>query len=248
MDVLRSMGLQAPRDYADRVLRAFETAPPHASAQIVAVAAVRGLGRPRNGLSKCAIARRLVHALRIRGRANRPTQPMRSPTARGLEERQDAPTRRKQRLDLSAELGEFAKHVERDQIDQFWVARGKGQLREAPELYAQGLLAAFLARPGARPEVFREVRAGTGFVDILVRRRNSDHVVELKVLRRGGITGAKQVTAYAKLYGHSEAWLVVLDARRPPRRQLSRRDRIVEGVIVHVVVIDINPPAPSSLG
>ena len=72
--------------------------------------------------------------------------------------------------------------------------------------------------------VLREIKSGTGYVDISLALSRVLHVIELKVLR-GRFEGVAQLLVYMKQEGRREGWLVVIDAR-PPNRRANFRTRL----------------------
>ena len=143
-------------------------------------------------------------------------------------------------------MTEFKRALESRAVGNFWLSRKAGRLRHRPEDIAQGLLSLFfkgvLLRDGGF--VLRELESGVGYVDVSIALSRVLHLVEMKVLR-GRLEGAAQLAAYMEQEGRPEGWLVVIDARPPHRKgQLQQEIKTAAGV-VRVVVIDINPIAPS---
>jgi hypothetical protein len=152
---------------------------------------------------------------------------------------------------FDALLREYRKAIRANGVHEFWVSRRQGKLRSRLESLAQHSLYMFLYSPVMERNgfVLREVRSGTGFVDILaVFGRSRQYLVELKILRSGTASGLKQLAEYLGLQSLTEGWLVILDARKP-RNRLHLQDEtvVVDDRTVRRLVIDINPPAPSSL-
>ena len=97
--------------------------------------------------------------------------------------------------------------------------------------------------------MLHEVHSGTGYIDVMaVFGQSRRHLVELKVLTRSRVTGLRQPGRYLRTEGLAEGWLVIFDAREPGRRQELSDDRIsVDDIVVHRLIADISPVAPSSL-
>ena len=92
--------------------------------------------------------------------------------------------------------------------------------------------------------MLREIESGTGYVDISLALSRVLHVIELKVLR-GRFEGVAQLLVYMKQEGRREGWLVVIDARPPNRKSQLPHEIRTSGCVVRVIVIEINPIAPS---
>ena len=60
-----------------------------------------------------------------------------------------------------------------------------------------------------------------------------------------GFTGLAQLQTYMRTEGRSEGWLVVFETRPHDKRQELPATMLTKDGIVHVVVIDVNPLAPS---
>jgi len=155
------------------------------------------------------------------------------------------------RQQFDALIREFRKAIELNGVQEFWESRRKQQLRQRPESLAQVALSIFLHAPvkARNGLVLREVGSGTGYVDVLAMfGRSRLYMVELKILRSSRIGGFRQLARYLELHSLAEGWLLLFDTRPWRRRTLvSDHDRIIDGKVVNVVVIDINPPPPSSL-
>jgi hypothetical protein len=150
-----------------------------------------------------------------------------------------------QRRSIGLLLREFKSAVESRAVASFWQSRAAGRLHQRPEETAQALLAVFfkgVLRDGGY--VLRELESGTGYVDLSILLARTLHLVEMKVLR-GALQGAAQLAVYMRQEGRREGWLVVIDARKPGSKQpLPDQVRTTAG-IVRVIVVDINPLAPS---
>lgn len=153
---------------------------------------------------------------------------------------------RRRTIKLLLEL--FRGNVEARLIDGFWQSRKQNKLAKNPEKRAQDLLESFLLAlipRGSGGLVLSEFNSGIGFVDVGVLFSSTLHIIELKVLR-SKFVGVSQLQTYMKNEGRKEGWLVVFDAR-----PTSRRDPIPQSIptsdgVVNVIVVDINPTAPSA--
>jgi len=145
-------------------------------------------------------------------------------------------------------LESFRCAIESRAIDNFWQSRKNNQLKMKPEKIGQGLLAMFLQgvfSTDSRGLSLREVSSGIGFVDFGVIISSKLHLIEMKI-QSSSFEGLGQLQTYMKTEGRKEGWLVVFDARPS-----SRRDPIPKSVrtkvgIVKVLIVDINPTAPSA--
>jgi hypothetical protein len=131
-------------------------------------------------------------------------------------------------------------------VGNFWLSRKAGRLRHRPEDIAQGLLSLFfkgvLLCDGGF--VLRELESGIGYVDVSIALSRVLHLVEMKVLR-GRLEGIAQLAVYMEQEGRPEGWLVVIDARPPHRKDQLQQEIKTSAGVVRVIVIDINPIAPS---
>jgi hypothetical protein len=143
-------------------------------------------------------------------------------------------------------LERFRHNVESCGIDMFWESRKRGVLRSRPEAIARDSLAVMVKYAlDTKGVVLKEFQSGTGFVDIGIVL-SILHIIELKVLARGSLKGPEQLERYLKNEKRREGWLVVVDARPPGKKKpIPDVVQLKEGRVAHVVVIDINPVAPS---
>jgi hypothetical protein len=130
-------------------------------------------------------------------------------------------------------------------VGNFWLSRKAGRLRHRPEEIAQGLLSMFfkgvLRDSGL---VLRELESGTGYVDVSIVLSRVLHLIEMKVLR-GQLKGIAQLAEYMRQERRDEGWLVVVDAR-PHGQKVGIAEKIkTHAGLVRVIVVDINPVAPS---
>lgn len=171
------------------------------------------------------------------------------PSFPGEVTRERAALKRLPRLSVRKILDLFKRGVEARAVDTLWKSRAKGQLRPKPEKLGQGLLAQFIlgALSNTKGHLLREVASGVGFVDVAIILARVLHLIELKVLQRGSFTGAAQLTQYMQTEQRRCGWLVVFDARRHERQvPLPQKINTAQG-IVWILVININPVAPSRL-
>lgn len=147
-------------------------------------------------------------------------------------------------------LEEYRRAIQLNGIQEFWESRTAGRLRRKPESLAQHSLSMFLHRPIQQRAgfVLREVRSGTGFVDVLAAfGRSRRYLVELKILTSRKVTGFRQLGQYLGVHGLKEGWLVLFDARPRGRVDLTDHQRMIGNKTIRVLVIDINPRPPSAL-
>lgn len=155
---------------------------------------------------------------------------------------------RSRRRTIKSLLELFRGAVEARAIDGFWQSRKQNKLKNKPEEIGQGLLAVFLLALiplGSGGSVLREYGSGIGFVDVGVLLSSTLHIIEMKVLT-STFVGVSQLQTYMKTEGRKEGWLVVFDAR-----PTSKRDPIPQSIptsdgVVKVIVVNINPIAPSA--
>ena len=144
-------------------------------------------------------------------------------------------------------LEEFKDTVEAEAVNSFWESRVRGQLRKRPEKLGQEILGVFAsAKLDGRGAAIREAVSGIGFVDVLVTFSSGLlHIIELKVLKAGGVPGPTQLESYMKNKNRTEGWLVFFDSRRWDHKQpVPSKINRASGTI-RTVVIDVNPIPPS---
>ncbi len=145
-------------------------------------------------------------------------------------------------------LDDFGRLVSANQRRAFWRKTGKDyDWIEKPERLAQILLeTALRIRFGKRIDVFREIAAGAGRLDLYVKLTGEvSLVVELKMC--GGrysssyaVEGEEQLIHYMDNMGTDLGYLVVLDGRRRMNRQpLSSGESGPHTVFERL--IDVNP-------
>jgi hypothetical protein len=144
-------------------------------------------------------------------------------------------------------LSDFKSVVEASAVDSFWKSRKKNILKDKPEKIAQGLLASCIRMTlGGKGIVLRELYSGIGFVDVGVIISNTLHLIEVKILTKGFL-GVEQLEKYMKTEKRKTGSLVVIDAMPPDKKVEIPRKVSRKGGKIRVVVVDINPPSPSSL-
>ena len=125
------------------------------------------------------------------------------------------------REDIEGALEQFARYVTASHRRAFWrTENGKQKWIIQPEKQAQTLLELFLqARLADRVEVFREIAAGGGRVDIYVLGRSGLAVIiELKMTgpsypTKYAFAGTEQITHYMDAKNVRLGYLVLFDAR-----------------------------------
>ena len=150
------------------------------------------------------------------------------------------------RRTISVVLLSFWRATQGRTVDAFWISRVANKLQKRPETIAQSLLTQYIlgVNLGRAGQVFREVVSGTGFVDLTVMFGAIAHLVELKVQTKQ-FTGPAQLENYMVTEGRRVGWLIVFDARRPAdKTPIPSLIRSQTGRI-NVIVVDINPVAPS---
>jgi hypothetical protein len=127
------------------------------------------------------------------------------------------------------------------------VSRKARRLQARPEQIGQGLLAVFakgvVSDSGL---VLREILSGTGFVDVVIVLGRTPHLIELKIMK-GRYQGATQLSTYMNTESRRIGWLLLFDARPNDRREIIPEKTNLKHGVINNVVVDINPPAPSSV-
>jgi hypothetical protein len=156
--------------------------------------------------------------------------------------------KRLKRRTLAVVLEDFRHTTEARAVDAFWVTRKKGVLITRPEKIAQLALVQYFSgvitqRGGL---LFQQFKSGIGWVDVGIVLSSSLHLIELKVLT-GKFTGASQLEKYMISERKKRGYLVVFDARPPTKKTSIPTTIVTSAGVINVLVVDINPPAPSSL-
>ncbi len=143
----------------------------------------------------------------------------------------------------------FKHGIEARAIDTMWESRANSRLRPKPESLGGALLAAFIMGTlhDSKGHFLREVASGVGFVDVAIILGSVKHLVELKVLRNGDFSGVAQLTAYMQTEQRRQGWLVIFDARTNDQQGAIPPKVDTKFGIVRILVININPIAPSKL-
>jgi hypothetical protein len=146
-------------------------------------------------------------------------------------------------------LRAFKHGIEARAIDAMWESRAKGRLRPRPENLGGALLAAFIMGTlfDSKGHFLRELTSGVGFVDVAIVLGSVLHLVELKVLRSGDFSGVAQLTEYMRTEQRRQGWLVIFDARTNDQQEVIPPKVDTKYGIVRILVININPIAPSKL-
>ena len=126
-----------------------------------------------------------------------------------------------ERLDLEAALAAFAAHISKSQRMSFWRSgAGKRRWAPQPERLAKDQLHTFLhARFADRIEVFTELAAGAGRLDLLLKLAGGlSVIVELKMCGGGypssyAAAGQDQILHYMENRDVKLGYLVIFDAR-----------------------------------
>ena len=114
---------------------------------------------------------------------------------------------------------------------------------------SQGLLVSLImgVLSDGRGHLLRELASGVGFVDMAIILGSVLHLVELKVLQRGTFSGVSQLRQYMRTEKRRQGWLVVFDARRQDKQEPLPLSTHTRDGTIRILVININPPAPSKL-
>ena len=160
------------------------------------------------------------------------------------------------REELEECLTEFSAFVAGDKRMTFWSADGNGAHKwtSRPEHVAKDLLhTALKMRFRARIEVFEEIPAGAGRIDLYIRCQGGLAVVlELKMLGAPSysttyaFSGQDQVVHYMESKGVKLGYLVLFDARRRDFGTGLNPTTTVNASTVRVFFVDVRPEAPSS--
>ena len=152
------------------------------------------------------------------------------------------------RLTINHLLDVFCFAVEARAIDQFWVSRKKGILRDHAEKIGQGLFATFVEGSLIDRKGFsiKEFQSGIGFVDFVVVLSNIPHLVEMKVLK-DSFSGVNQLEQYMKTERRSKGSLLVFDSGLS-QGKIELPPKIVTATgEIKIYRANINPIPPSRL-
>ncbi len=156
------------------------------------------------------------------------------------------------------ELLEFEKTIKARCIEIFWKKRTECIFTDNPEQKAQDLFVAYFAAKLKIHAVIKEFKSGIGFIDVAVDYKNKRYLVEIKMLggKKPGThydkkhvkDGVPQLFKYLETEELSEGFLIILDGRSPQNKEPFNGDKLQQnGITIFVIIIDINPPKPSSL-
>jgi len=119
-------------------------------------------------------------------------------------------------------LHDFVQYVKRDKRMTFWkrdAVKKSHTWISSPEKYAQNLLHTFMkSRFGDSVELFEEIDAGAGRVDVYVRLQGINTVIELKMCGAGyslsyALDGIEQLAHYLENKQTYLGYLIVFDGR-----------------------------------
>jgi hypothetical protein len=202
------------------------------------------LFRNNRGLDRAEVERQILGALD--GKFKGKTAEVRRLLARPEAQAERAALRKMTRRSIAAILLGFQRATRARIVDPFWESRAAGKLRHRPEAIAQSILTAFVlgVLANGSGSLFRELKSGTGFVDLVVMLSTIPHLVELKI-QRDQFTGPAQLGNYMLIENRKSGWLVVFDARNQSKKTpIPKVVKVASGTI-RVIVIDINPVPPS---
>jgi hypothetical protein len=243
-DYFYKQGLVDSDQYAVRVAKLYQVHRDPA-ALMKGLRKVRTTFFRRNPLNRHRFEKRLIGALQRIGGESKASLARQFPG--GVDHERKALSRRPRRT-IKRLLDLFRRATEARGVAGFWEARSRGKLHKRPEkTVAQALIGNFFySMLDGRGVSVHEAASGIGFVDVTVILSGVPHLLELKVLR-ARFDGVSQLGKYMKTEGRREGWLMVFDARPTGRRTvLPTTVETENGGTVRVIVIDINPSAPSS--
>lgn len=246
-DYLQRRGLSDHDQYALRVANLYASrhgAEPDKDFLITVHRLRTSLFKNNRELSRDTVERQILAALdsKFKGKTAELSHVFELPEARA----ERAALRQMPRRSIGAILHGFHRATRARIVDSFWESRAAGKLRQRPEKIAQSILTAFVlgVLTNGGGSLFRELASGTGFVDIVVMLSTIPHLVELKILR-DQFSGPAQLGNYMFIEDRKIGWLVVFDARDESKKtQIPKVIKVASGTI-RVIVIDINPVAPS---
>ena len=158
------------------------------------------------------------------------------------------------RQELEGALAKFASFVKADKRMAFWQPAGKGKHKwaQGPERVGQDLLHTFLkGKLDNRIEVFEEIAAGAGRLDIYVHGRGGlSAILELKVLGSPYATGyafsgADQIAHYMDSKAVRLGFLVIFDGRVRDFGTGLKAVEIIGNCTVQVAFVDVRPEVVS---
>ena len=193
-------------------------------------------------VSRAAFEKRLLQSLNRRFKLSETPDLFAEPVVKAERRRLQKMPRRS----IRAVLLSFWRATQGRTVDAFWISRVAHKLQKRPETIAQSLLTQYIlgVNLGRSGQVFREVVSGTGFVDLTVMFGTIAHLVELKVQTKQ-FTGPAQLDTYMVTEGRRVGWLIVFDARRPANKTPIPSFIKRQSGRINIIVVDINPVAPS---
>ena len=158
------------------------------------------------------------------------------------------------RPEIESCLRDFATFLQAEKRMYLWKATGSGEHKwvSRPEKHVQSLLHTFIkGRLAGRVEVFEEIAAGAGRLDIyLVAMGGFATVIELKML--GGsysstyaFSGTEQIAHYMENKRVGFGYLVIADARSREFGTGIESPAIVGQATIDVIFVDVRPTVDS---
>ena len=248
-DYFVQRGLTDVDQYAIRIANAFDQQQPNTAEQafVDAISKLRTAFYSRNrNLDRRAFEIEIARKLRQRFKKKRTNEHASIGFIRAI------PSSRKRfrtrRRSINQLLSEYKMAVEARGIGSYWSSRKKGKLRSYPERIAQDQLALFAKGVlGPRGLVIRESASGIGYVDVGIAFAAVLHLIELKVFSGGRFKGASQLAQYMKTENKSKGWLILIDTRNDTSTFVIPDSLDVPQGRIVIVVIRLNPIAPSKL-
>ena len=141
--------------------------------------------------------------------------------------------------------------ISSDERMTFWESDGEGgqKWKSNPEQHAKNLLISFLrGRCGVAADIFDEIRAGAGKVDVcLVPRDGAKILVELKMCGSPSYSkgyakeGLKQLTHYMKNRNTTRGYLLVFDSRTKDQGVGFEPSKTIDGMSIVTIIVDVRP-------
>jgi len=150
---------------------------------------------------------------------------------------------------------DFAEYTRSEMRMEFWQydEQKKPKWVSKPEQLAKNYLRFFLnGRFEDSIYEFEEIRAGAGYIDILIIAPNNDKVVvELKMCGHNYSSGyaqggMKQLLHYMKNKETDTGFLIIFDSRtRDFAKGFQRGEQIIDGKSIFIVIVDVRPQVKS---